>query len=542
MIFISLIVSRQKKTEDELMATRLELIESRLRLAEAQRLAGIGDWKMNINDEKLEFSEEALKILSLDREKFTGKLDEFLHLIHPEDRKVAEYSYDRLIKEKIPLNLQCRIKCHNGLTKYIQIWSKQNFIPGIKGNQLPGILQDISDVKEAEEKNSRLEAQMHHTQKLEALGTMAGGIAHDFNNILAAQMGYADLIKSQLSHDSKLHKYIDGIIGGGQRASDVVTQILYFSRQSEIILQPLRISKIIREAAKLIRASLPSSIEIVMDIDEDAGCIMADPTRIHQVIMNLSANALHAMQENGGRLKVSVENTSLDEENVKSFHHLEAGNYIKLTVKDSGYGMSEEILSRIFEPFFTTKIVGEGIGLGLSVVHGIVIDHAGDITVASEPGEGTEFIILFPELDDRRLNPVPKQGEPPMGNGEKILFVDDELDIVEVSRDMLIDLGYNVVAVSSSTKALEIISEDPDSFHLVITDLTMPVLPGDILAARISEIRKNMPVIICTGYAPYFDEQEKRKWGIRKVLQKPIKIFDLASTIASVLKETTNLN
>jgi len=400
-----------------------------------------------------------------------------------------------------------------------------------------GIARDITDRKRDEQERKRLEAQLQQSQKLEAIGTLAGGIAHDFNNILGAVMGYAELALHEVDKASTPYQYLHEVLHAGSRAKDLVKQILTFSRQTEQEQTPVLVKLIAKEVVKLLRASLPATIEIRHDIQSDA-LVMGDPTQIHQVIMNLCTNAGYAMQARGGRLEVSLLELELDEESAANYPNLKSGPYLKLTVGDTGPGIPAHDLDRIFEPFFTTKEKGEGTGMGLAVVHGIVTGHGGDIFVHSEPEQGATFTVFFPAVE-KRIEPA-NRIDPPIPTGtERILFVDDEAALANAGKHMLESLGYEVVVRTGSDEALELFNARPDRFDLVITDMTMPGLTGDELARVMMQIRSDIPVILCTGFSARISEEKSLALGIRAYITKPVLKRQIGETVRKVLDAAT---
>jgi CheY-like chemotaxis protein len=368
---------------------------------------------------------------------------------------------------------------------------------------------------------------------MEAIGTLAGGIAHDFNNILMAIIGFTELALMDAGKGTNQERHLHAVRKAGSRAKDLVKQILTFSRYSEQELRPLQLKTVVNEVMKLIRATLPSTIDIKQNIESDS-TIMADPVQVHQVIMNLCTNAAHAMMKHGGTLGISITDVELDKVFLEEQHGINPGHYIKLTVKDTGHGMSQEVLDRIYDPYFTTKPQGEGTGLGLSVVHGIVKSYKGVIMVMSEPGKGTTFDIFLPVmgvdsgLDDKADEPLPT------GKG-RILFVDDEPTLVEVGTHMLEKLGYEVVAKTSSDEALELFKAQPDKFDLVVTDMTMPVMTGEILSAEIMKVRPDTPIILCTGFSHQINKQKAIQLGIRAFIMKPFVLRDIGNAVREAL-------
>lgn len=385
----------------------------------------------------------------------------------------------------------------------------------------------------------RLEEKLRQAQKMEAIGTLAGGIAHDFNNILSAVNGYAELALMKISKDHALYKDLQGVLKASLRARDLVGQILAFSRQREQQKRPIQASIIVKEALKLLRASLPSTIEIRQAI-EKAGAILGDPTQIHQIVMNLCTNAAHAMRETGGILEVNLEQVHLN--HITKSPDIIPGTYLKMTVSDTGHGIEPTLMDRIFDPYFTTKERGEGTGLGLAVVHGIVKDLGGSITVASTPGAGATFEIYFPVVEQAPAFEKARSDDFPRGT-ERILFVDDELSLAESQRLILQHLGYKVTSCGSGVEALEIFRSQPESFDLVVSDYTMPRMTGGQLAQELLRIRPQLPIIVCTGYSETIDVGKAKTLGIRALLMKPFITQVLATTMRQILdgKEISDL-
>ncbi|MCP4581578.1 MAG: PAS domain S-box protein [candidate division Zixibacteria bacterium] len=392
--------------------------------------------------------------------------------------------------------------------------------------RIEGTLRDITERKQTEE-------QLRQAQKMEAIGTLAGGIAHDFNNILAGIIGYTEIAMNNTEIDTPIHEYLQRVIEGGDRAKDLVQQILAFSRQSEQHQKPIQIKLIAEEALNLLRASLPSTIEIRHNIRSEAA-VLTDPTQIHQVFMNLCTNAAHAMREKGGVLEVKLVDTELGPDFIAKHPGLTPGPYLKLSVSDAGHGMSRQTLDRIFDPFFTTKEKGEGTGMGLSVTHGIVKSCDGLITVYSELGEGTTFNIFLPTIERRFKSELRAEERIPTGT-ERILFIDDEKPIVEIGKLILESLGYDVVTKTDSLEALEFFKNQSDKIDLVITDMTMPKMTGEHLALEIKNIRSDIPIILCTGFSAIIDEARAEKTGIQAFVLKPILKKDIAGTVRRVL-------
>ena len=386
-----------------------------------------------------------------------------------------------------------------------------------------GAVRDITEHKS-------LEQQLHQAYKMEAIGTLAGGIAHDFNNILSAVIGYAEMAARE-SDLGTVRRYLDEIYQAGIRAGDLVQQILTFSRQSEEKRYPLRIGPIIKEAMKLLRASIPTTIKIHQNIHSDQGHIMASPTHIHQILMNLCTNAAHAMGAGRGALSVRLAPVDIKSDDGLIHHGLIPGTHLKLTVSDTGCGIAPGIIDKIFDPFFTTKRPGEGTGMGLSVVHGIVKSSGGAITVQSEVGKGTEFDVYFPLLKEKGAVPQKEASTPIVGGEERILFVDDEEVLVELGKNMLSGLGYRVEGRTSSLEALELFRTEPERFDLVITDMTMPNMTGLELAQELMRIRPDIPVILCTGFSELVTAERAKSLGLKEFIMKPVVLRQLAGAV-----------
>jgi PAS domain S-box-containing protein len=441
--------------------------------------------------------------------------------------------FDRAYANSEPTELiEFKILTKSGGVRYVETsMSPINAPEGTIGFR--GIVRDITERILADQERNRLERKFQQAQKMEAIGTLAGGIAHDFNNILSAVIGYTELVLHEGSIGLPQKSNLGKVLKAGQRAKGLVNQILTFSRQSELEKEPLQVKLIIKEALKLLRATLPANIDIKADVKSKA-FVVADPTQIHQVIMNLCTNAGHAMLEDGGVLYVGLEEKYLDDTFVAKHTEVASGNFLRLRVRDSGQGIPEDIQDRIFDPFFTTKKKGEGTGMGLSVVHGIVKSHAGIITVSSDPSNGTTFDIFLPVTESKAITTGIKETPIAMGT-ERILFVDDEEFQADIGKQMLERLGYHVVTQTSSSEALALFRREPKAFDMVISDMTMPAMTGDILAREILKVRPDIPIIICTGYSERMSESQAKAMGIKGYAMKPIVMKELAEMIRSVL-------
>ncbi len=385
-----------------------------------------------------------------------------------------------------------------------------------------------------EKDKAGLEVQLQQAQKMEAIGTLAGGIAHDFNNILFPVLGHTEILLEDIPEDTPIHDRLKKIYKGSIRARDLVKQILTFSRQERFELKTMQLQPVIHEALKFIRSTIPTTIDIVQDIRENCSSVRADATQIHQIVMNLATNAAHAMDNAGGKLKVSLEEIRMDGGDATHLD-MKPGSYVCLRVADTGTGIDKELIGKIFDPFFTTKAKGKGTGMGLSVVHGIVDQMNGSIQAFSEPGRGTEFKVYFPVEHRAEGKEMIQTGKLIRGRGEKILLIDDEADIVSMEEQVLERLGYQVVAFTESTKALKAFCKTPDTFDMIITDMAMPGMSGDRLAAECLKKRPDIPILLCTGFSDSLTEEKMLSQGIRGFLSKPMGMGELAQKIHEVL-------
>nr|MBF0223308.1 DUF3365 domain-containing protein [Desulfobulbaceae bacterium] len=393
---------------------------------------------------------------------------------------------------------------------------------------------DAVKQKRFAEEKSKLEARLIQAQKLEAIGTLAGGIAHDFNNILGVIIGYASMAKEDAPAGTSYQKDLEKISTAADRAKNLVKQILAFSRQAQAVNMPLSIKPLIKEGLTMLRSSIPSTISITTDIDPNCGVILADPTQIHQILMNLCTNAYHAMEDTGGELSVSLKNTLIDTDDQAKLLQLELGEYVKLTVSDTGIGIGGDVIDKIFDPFFTTKEIGKGTGMGLSIIHGIMKGYKGAITVESRRGKGSTFHAYFPTIQKDAIPEILESQYLPKGN-ERILLIDDEELLAEMGKDVLERLGYHVTVRHSSIEALTTFQNTPDTFDLIITDQTMPEMTGSDLARRMLQLRWDIPIILCTGFSNQIDEDSAKALGIKEFALKPLSKEVIAKLVRKVL-------
>ena len=399
-------------------------------------------------------------------------------------------------------------------------------------------LLDITEQRRVEAAKALLEDQLRQVQKLEAIGTLAGGIAHDFNNILGAMLGYAEMARFEAAGAPEALESLAEVLRAGQRAKELVRQILTFSRRHPPERRPVRLQQVVDEAHRLLRSTLPSTVALSVTVSPGADRVHADPTQIHQVLLNLATNAAHAVPVRGGSIAIRLANHE-----VSSFRpgagpipNLRPGRYVELAVSDNGCGMDPSTLERIFEPFFTTKTPGDGTGLGLAVVHGIVSEHGGTIHVESQPGVGTSFHVLLPAFSGTVAEDPMVEAAPVPGNGERILFIDDEPTLCNAAQKLLGTLNYVVTTKVHAADAIKLFRADPTAFDLVISDLTMPGMTGVDVAAQVLVARPGMPLILTTGFNASWTLDAIRELGVHDIVTKPLSLTTLSTTIRAALQ------
>ncbi len=451
--------------------------------------------------------------------------------IHPEkDLPQVVETFEKQAKLEIDLAADIPVLRKNGTVFYADITTSPVTINDKKC--MIGIFRDVTERREIEQRT-------RHTQKLEAMGTLAGGIAHDFNNILTAILGYSELTISELPPGSKLHSNLAEIVRAGKRATKVVKQILAFSKHSTSDFSPQKLQPIVKEVLHLLRATIPTTIELKKEIDSNCGFVLANETQVHQVLVNLCTNAFQALEETGGAISVKLQEINFSQKNGAASDGLPPGKYLNLEVSDNGPGINEETAQHIFDPYFTTKPQGKGSGLGLAVAYGIVRDHGGAMKVESSIGHGATFKVFLPVIDscDNSSEVNTDQQIRYSAGNERILFIDDEESIAILGKRMLEALGYTVIYETDSVAALAAFRENPYGFDLVITDQTMPNLPGSELSKELMKIRLDIPIILCSGYSSMVSEDEAKELGIKAFVMKPADRRTLANTVKKVLEE-----
>jgi PAS domain S-box-containing protein len=486
----------------------------------------------NANDAILVAQDGVGKFANQKTEELTGYSAEelaripFVDWIHPDDRDTVMERHRRRVGGEKPVSTYSfRIIHKSGLERTVQINSVL-----IQWEDRPATLNFIRDITQ----QVNLEIRLLQAQKMETIGILAGGIAHDFNNILFPIIGNTEMVLEDIPEDSPLRSNLNEVYKASMRASELVKQILMFSRQDSNEIKLFKIQPVIKEAMKLVRSTVSASISIKQYIQSDPIIIKADPTQIHQVVMNLATNAYHAMENTGGTLKVNLKQIEMGEQDIMD-PGMKPGTYACLTISDTGTGIDENVRRNIFDPFFTTKEPGKGTGMGLSVVHGIVKTAGGGIQVHSEPGRGTEFYVYLPVEMSLSVSKDPPTADPIQGGTERILLVDDEEPIVFMEKQILERLGYQVVSRTSSVEALEAFRTDPAKYDLVITDMSMPNMSGDQLSSELIKIRSDIPILLCTGFSEKIPEEKAETLGIKNYLMKPIVRKDLARKVREAL-------
>ncbi|MCB2149179.1 MAG: PAS domain S-box protein [Deltaproteobacteria bacterium] len=516
MIIVSLDMTERKNAERELRRS-----EEKYRLLVDNAHDGI----FIVQDEKIRFANPRAQTYFGfdDNASLNAPLIDF---IHPQDRDMVMTRHrKRIAGQDAPNQYAFRIVNTHAQT----LWLELNAVH-IDWNDRPAVICFCHDLTQTKS----LENQLMQAQKMQAIGTLAGGIAHDFNNMLQAIIGYTEISMKAAPDDEMLCRRLNRVLEAGNRARELIGQILTFSRQQKEEQRPVTISSIVKEVLKLIRVSTPSTITFIETIDDDAGTVMADPTRIHQLVMNLCTNAAQAMKATGGKLAVTLKPFQVDDSLKRKDIDLLPGAYVQLKISDTGCGMDSRTVARIFEPYFSTKKRGEGTGLGLAVVHGIVKNLNGSIVVYSEPNEGSTFNVFIPRVDAGTVDMLSQATACP-GGSETILLVDDEEIVMDISREILESLGYTVVGRVSSIEAYNAFCASPERFDAVVTDYTMPEMTGVALAKAISALRSDIPIVMCTGFSAALTGPKLQGAGIDTLLNKPVLTHELAAALRSLL-------
>jgi PAS domain S-box-containing protein len=519
---------------------RIETGEDALRASEeryalAMEGANEGHWDWDLATDRLFLSSKMAMLEGYGQNHVTTTRAAWIAQIqiHPDDGRRFETALRDHLEGRTP-SFECEYRVRNGDWRWLL--GRGRCLRDVSGRayRFVGSAIDVTAQKQAQSDRERLEAQLRQSQKMEAMGTLAGGIAHDFNNILGAILGYGELAQQQSVPDTPLRRYVDNVMHAAHRAKALVDRILGFSRSGLGELDHVHIQSVIEETLELIAASLPADIRLEKTLIAGDAALIGDSTQLHQVAMNLCTNAVHAM-EHGGVLHVLLERVNLAEAQSVSRGTLSPGPYIRLVIKDTGVGISPDVVERIFDPFFTTRGVGKGTGLGLSLVHGIVTDLGGAIHVESAMGEGTSFEIWLPVTTEVGKPPVEAARQLPHGRGETVMIVDDEPTLVALAEEMLAGLGYEPVGFESSRIALQAFRAKPDRFDLILTDEAMPELMGTELAREIRLLRTEVPIILMSGHGGAPLEQRAAVIDVREVLHKPLRRVDLAESLARAL-------
>ena len=510
-----------------------ELFESNERFRLLFEKAPLAYQSLDENGNIIEINDTWLDILGYKKEEVIGR--NFGKFLHPGSREHFKINFPKFKAVGEILGVELEIVKKDGSSILVSFHGKIAHTLAGSFKQTHCVFRDVTEQKRIEAEKTVLEAKLLQSQKMESIGNLAGGIAHDFNNILSSVIGFAELSLEEVEKGTHLEDNLQEIFMAGKRAKDLVRQILAFARQSGDELKPIQVDMIAAEALKFIRSSIPTTIEIRQTIESDS-LIKGNATQVHQVLMNLFTNAAHAMEDEGGILEFSLKDVVRHRSADGKYPDLRPGNYIEIKVSDTGAGIAPDIIGSIFEPYFTTKGPGEGTGMGLAMVHGIVESYGGKILVDSEPGQGTLFTIYLPLARKRHEDHAYRPETLPRGQ-ERILLVDDEASIAKMGRQILEGLGYTVTTRVSSVEAIALFRTRPDDFDLVITDMTMPDLTGDKLTVELIKIRPDIPVILCSGYSKKISDESVAEIGIKAFAYKPIVKADLAKTVRKVLDE-----
>jgi signal transduction histidine kinase len=528
---------RQARTELEIKVVErtAELRRAATYLAEAQRVSHTGSFAWNVSSGEIFWSDEMFRIYGYDPTT-APSLEMVLRRIHPDDRALAQQFVDGESSDAPNLDDEYRLLMPDGTVKYIRTL-RGRAGPGFDGGlTMVGTVMDVTERKRAEEALRQSEQRLRQAEKMEAIGRLAGGIAHDFNNILGAILGYGELAQKNLEGRA-VRRHIDQVMQAGARGKGLVERILAFSRSGLGERAPVHVQSVVEEALEILAASLASSVRLERQLDAGDTAVVGDATQLHQVAMNLCTNALQAM-EHGGVLTVLLDRVAVPERRLLSHSTLSPGDYVRLSVSDTGSGILPAVLERMFDAFFTTKGVGDGTGLGLSLVHGIVADLGGAIDVATQAGVGTTFTVWLPAAGETPRLLTEPVGELPQGNGETVMIIDDQRSLVALAEEMLAVVGYEPVGFDSSVAALQAFRAEPQRFDLVLTDETMPDMSGVELAREIRCVRPDLPIVLMSGYSGAQLTERARAAGVAELLHKPLMRRDIAEALGRVLRPT----
>jgi PAS domain S-box-containing protein len=529
-------LNREKFLIAEISRDKDQLQKNLDSLQLAESIAKLGYFEMNWQTKESFWSNGFYKIFGFTNTSNALTHEAFIQLIHEDDRSAVIDHINESLQKKIDMDVEFKGLTINGDTVQIHGIAHNSFADNGMPFLSRGIIRDITDQKQAEKEKIKLEKQLHQAYKMESIGTLAGGIAHDFNNILSSIIGFTELSLDDADGNPELEDNLQEVYNAGKRAKDLVKQILAFARQTGEDVKPIQIDVIVEEVLKFIRSTIPATIKINKHINSKSA-IIGNQTQVHQILMNLCTNAAHSMEKEGGMLDVSLKDIDIDENFYNQSLQTAYGKYIEIAVSDTGSGIEPDIIDSIFEPYFTTKSLGEGTGMGLAMVHGIVESYNGKITVDSQLGKGTTFTIYLPVTGKKKTHPLYNSVKLSSGT-ERILFVDDEVSLSKMGERILEGLGYSVTSRTSSVEALELFRSRPHDFDLVITDMTMPNMTGDRLAQELMAIKQDIPVILCTGYSKKISEAAASEIGIKAFIYKPIVKADLSKTVRKVLDES----
>ena len=521
---------------EELCRSQQELMNSNMRFAELYDYAPVGYFTANLKGRILN-ANLALADMLLTQKSSLINQPLSAHIVL-EDQDIHYHHLKSLFEKNTRQICELRMKKTDRTVFDAQLES--TVISHLKEKPLKHrtVVTDISARKKMEKEREILQKQLQQAHKMKSMATVAGGIAHDFNNILSIIIGNAELIKEDTPEWDPISPKIEAINDAAIRAADIVRMLMAFSRQTEQVQVPTKVNAVINETHKLLRSLIPATIDIQTHLPDKEVTILADPVQLGRVLMNLCTNASHAMEETGGVIEITVETQFLEQKDLAGYPDLKSGKYVKIKVNDDGPGIDPEIMDQIFDPYFTTRNIGYGTGMGLSIVHGIVKNHNGAITVARKHHKGASFTMLFPLIEEEAYTTEIETPDKLVDGTKTILFVDDEKGITQVAEESLKSLGYQVEAMTDPKDALALFKLNPGYFDVVVTDMTMPHMTGVKLAEKMMEIRPIIPIILCTGHSPLVDAKIAGQHGIASYLEKPVSVTDLARTIRQVLDKS----